>query len=720
MQDLQKAGKYKILSRIGEGGFGVVYKGRDPFIKRTVAIKTCTSESEGTRRRFLREAEIAGNIVHPNITLVYDFGFEGEVPYLVQEFLTGEDLDQKILRRDEIPLTVKLDYLLQAAQGLGFAHEHGITHRDVKPSNLRVLEDGRVKIMDFGIAKLASGETQLTQTGTTLGTPAYLSPEQLRGDEVDGRSDIYSFGALAYELLIYRRMFDAQTISALFFQILHQAPNPLSSGLDDCPKELNELMVRCVAKEPADRYQSFVEIIQDLRKVIDLLPAQASEATVPPSPSPPPSTDLEDKAGAERDRQSVIAKTRNEIEELLATGSQESAAAALSQARERFGDLVPFRTLHERLVQLRAANEVEAVEESAELLAAVGEVRQLTQVGRLAEADQALSAARAEFPEGPSLIAAGRQLRVRTKIVEAQTALDEGQIARAMEAAERAQELDPEAPRLHPLLRAIDEQRRVERIPEVPPVIPPEVPVKPQRAEPEIEAQVEPRPQPQPPTPPPRPRPKPDPTSITEAPTGEIPIPKIPDRESPPPEEITEPAPPEEAPPAPTRPVSTATPQLAAVPVSDSPDLPYYLRQSLSEENQGRRRLLLGWLAAVAAATLLFTIVFWVRRSTPATIETGTLLLDATPWAEVISVTSPGGEEMLGTLTGDDKLFTPVSIELPPGKYRVVLKGPGSADPRTLDVELAGSVQTRHRVELERVTAEEYMEAIGLAPRGPP
>ncbi|MEM7584482.1 MAG: serine/threonine-protein kinase [Acidobacteriota bacterium] len=198
---MESIGKYKIEKKIGSGGFGEVFKGYDPFIKRHVAVKTCISSDEEIRNRFFQEAEIAGNLQHRNITTVYDFGIHEGLPYLIQEYLSGEDLDSKIKRRDFLPYPEKLYYLLQIARGLAKAHAKGVIHRDIKPANIRVLEDGTVKIMDFGIAKLAQQESGLTQTGMTLGTAAYLAPEQIRGEAVDTATDIFSFGVLAYELL---------------------------------------------------------------------------------------------------------------------------------------------------------------------------------------------------------------------------------------------------------------------------------------------------------------------------------------------------------------------------------------------------------------------------------------------------------------------------------------------------------------------------------------
>ncbi len=228
--------KYQVLEKIGVGGFGVVYKAYDPFIKRHVAIKTCTSEDTETRERFMREAEIAGNLHHRNIVTVYDFGFKDGVPYLVQEYLSGEDLDRKIKRRDFLSLPEKLLYLVQIARGLQYAHSRGVVHRDIKPANIRILEDDTAKIMDFGIAKLAQHQEALTQAGITLGTAAYLAPEQIRGGAFDARTDLFSFGVLAYELFALERPFQGAEISAVFYKILNEEPPQLSEKSPDCPR----------------------------------------------------------------------------------------------------------------------------------------------------------------------------------------------------------------------------------------------------------------------------------------------------------------------------------------------------------------------------------------------------------------------------------------------------------------------------------------------------
>jgi serine/threonine-protein kinase len=285
----QRIAKYEVLEKIAEGGFGIVYKARDPFIKRLVAIKTCSVADEEMARRFFREAEIAGRFDHPNVTIVHDFGVEGQLAYLVQEYLSGEDLLAKIRRRDPLPIAQKVRWLLQVASGLAYAHSKHVIHRDIKPANLRVLEDGHVKILDFGIAKLVSGATQLTQKGMAVGTLGYLSPEQLRDQVLDTRTDIFSFGVVAYELVTYEKPFQGRQLSALMEEILHRDPAPIPLAVPDCPPALEAIIRRCLAKDRNERYQGFDEVIVELEKVLRELPASGKTAAAgaPPPPREP-------------------------------------------------------------------------------------------------------------------------------------------------------------------------------------------------------------------------------------------------------------------------------------------------------------------------------------------------------------------------------------------------------------------------------------------------
>jgi eukaryotic-like serine/threonine-protein kinase len=261
-------GKYEVVELIGRGGFGQVFKGVDPDLKRPVAIKTCSLEQADMRERFFKEAEIAARLQHPSITIVYDFGKVDGEPYLVQEYLPGEDLDQIIKRQDPIALGDKVRFLLQIADGLRYAHSRGVVHRDVKPANMRILGDGQLRIMDFGIARVMEETQRLTQTGMTIGTAGFLSPEQLQGLEIDGRSDIFSFGVLAYELVTYEVPFKADSISALFYAIAYVDPPSVREIWPECPPALAACLTRCLEKDRDARYHDFSEVMDDLRRVL--------------------------------------------------------------------------------------------------------------------------------------------------------------------------------------------------------------------------------------------------------------------------------------------------------------------------------------------------------------------------------------------------------------------------------------------------------------------
>ncbi len=273
-------GKYKIVGKIGKGGFGEVFLGRDPVIKRQVAVKLCNSGDERLRRRFSREVEIAGGLQHPNITTVHDSGTFGEIPYLVQEYLPGEDLAQQIRSRRETTPAERLRYLIQVARGLSYAHGRGVVHRDVKPSNVRVLEDGTVKILDFGIARLLDdAKTRLTQTGMRIGTMCYMAPEQLRGEKVDPRADIFSFGILAYELLSYEHPFKAESGHQVMYRVLESEPTPLEELWSDCPPRLADCVRRCLAKDADQRFDDMVEVLNELEAVAVEESAMATAVT---------------------------------------------------------------------------------------------------------------------------------------------------------------------------------------------------------------------------------------------------------------------------------------------------------------------------------------------------------------------------------------------------------------------------------------------------------
>ncbi|MFN2387243.1 MAG: serine/threonine-protein kinase, partial [Thermoanaerobaculia bacterium] len=287
---IEKIGKYEIAEQIGVGGFGAVYRGRDPFIKRTVAVKTCQVNDEEIKSRFFREAELAGNLHHRNITTIFDFGVENGIPYIVQEFLSGEDLDKQIKRGEPMAAHRKVEILLAIAEGLEYAHNASIIHRDIKPANIRLLENGSVKIMDFGIAKSLEAVTNLTQTGITLGTSAYLAPEQIRGEPVDRRTDIFALGILGYELLTYRKPFRGEHLSTVLYKILNETPEPILQIASDVPPALAAIVDRAMEKDRDKRYPSMEDLRRDLETVYREITGRSARLPVSPPTVDPDAT----------------------------------------------------------------------------------------------------------------------------------------------------------------------------------------------------------------------------------------------------------------------------------------------------------------------------------------------------------------------------------------------------------------------------------------------
>lgn len=276
-------GKYEIVGKIGAGGFGTVYEAFDPLIQRKVAIKTCDAGTPDTRARTFQEAQLGGRLQHPNITTVYEFGLEGDVPYIVQEFLSGEDLDRIILRGDPLPREEKVKILVGIALGLEYAHKSGVIHRDIKPSNIRVLEGNAIKIMDFGIAKSQNEVSDITKKGVAVGSAGYMSPEQICGDPVDHRTDIFSFGLLAYELLTGQRAFRDENLFKLLENVVKEEPVPMEELAPDTPAALAEIVRKTMRKDPAERYQTVRELRDALVSAHEDLPEEAPRASLLPA-----------------------------------------------------------------------------------------------------------------------------------------------------------------------------------------------------------------------------------------------------------------------------------------------------------------------------------------------------------------------------------------------------------------------------------------------------
>lgn len=264
----KKIGRYEITSEIGQGAMGVVYRANDPLLERTVAIKTISlelskDEFEEFEKRFYREASSAGRLNHPNIVTIHDVGNTENIAYMAMEFLEGEEL-RTILDAGE-PLTLDriAEICAQVADGLAFAHEHNVVHRDIKPSNIMILKNGMAKITDFGIALIPSASR--TMAGMVLGSPKYMSPEQVVGQDVDGRSDIFSLGVMLYEMLTGKSPFVGENISTIMYRILNDMPTAPGTLKPELPEAFNYIISKALAKHPDDRYKNAGEMAEDLR-----------------------------------------------------------------------------------------------------------------------------------------------------------------------------------------------------------------------------------------------------------------------------------------------------------------------------------------------------------------------------------------------------------------------------------------------------------------------
>ncbi len=299
---LTKAGRYQIVGELGRGSMGVVYRGFDPMIQRTVAIKTMLPEGLSPQEfheyktRFQREAMAAGILAHPNIITVYDFGEDNGVLYLAMEFLQGKSLENMVQEQGVLPMETILPIYEQICSALDHAHRNKVVHRDMKPANIMILENGLVKVTDFGIAKMMA--MGMTQAGQILGTPNYMSPEQVKGRQIDGRSDIFSLGVILYELVTGEKPFGGQNITTVIYKIINENPIPPRELDATIPAGISYVISKALAKSPDERYQTCHELAEDLKNYRNLSAAVMGQGTVmmraapevaEPAPLPPPS-----------------------------------------------------------------------------------------------------------------------------------------------------------------------------------------------------------------------------------------------------------------------------------------------------------------------------------------------------------------------------------------------------------------------------------------------
>ena len=294
--EARRIGRYEVIGELGRGAMGAVYKARDPQIGRTVAVKMIVTgnqtseELEEYKRRFFREAQTAGQMSHPGIVTIYDVNEDEDgQPYLVMEFIEGATLEKLLASagpgRTSVaqPLSESIDIAIQVADALDYAHRRNVIHRDIKPANILVTPEGKAKIADFGIAKMVG--TQMTHTGLLVGTPAFMSPEQITGGQIDARSDIFSFGIVLYWMCTGTKPFAGQAITEVTYKVVHATPTPVRQLNADLPYEMEVIIARCLAKKPDERYQRGRDLANDLENL-----KARQRVSAAPLPTTPAST----------------------------------------------------------------------------------------------------------------------------------------------------------------------------------------------------------------------------------------------------------------------------------------------------------------------------------------------------------------------------------------------------------------------------------------------
>ena len=394
---LRTVGRYEILEKLGQGATGIVFKARDPDDGRIVAVKTMhpdISHDSEMRQRLAREVETAGRLQHPNIVTIQGWGEEGGIPFIQMEFVDGIDLRQRL--RSDVPLTPahRLDILKQVALGLAHAHSVGVVHRDVKPANVRLSSDGTAKLMDFGIARVAS--SQLTRTGTVLGSINYMAPEQVEGQRVDLRADVFSFGVLAYELFVGRVPFKGRNLPETMKNVLEAKP-PAIAPADVQPfPGLVDVIHKCLRRTPEERFQSFDEILRALSSLAKDRPSGVRL----PARILPVTLVLTAVAGVftVKSFNQNADEVATDFAKLLAEGQAHLSAGRVDEALQQFQAAVAIKPGdREALAALAVARQRDNEARRAEVLVQQGE-RLLTQ-GRYDEAIKSLERAVFLAPE---------------------------------------------------------------------------------------------------------------------------------------------------------------------------------------------------------------------------------------------------------------------------------------------------------------------------------
>ncbi|WP_396626337.1 protein kinase [Luteitalea sp.] len=496
-------GPYQVRDRLGHGGMGVVYLAYDPMLDRSVAIKVLKVPDEETRRRFLREARLAAKVHHPHIVSIYAVGEHEGNPYLAMEFIAGRTLSQIIRSGEAIPLARKVHWLSELCAGLGHAHDSGIVHRDVKPSNLLIAQNsGTLRLLDFGIAhgNEASG---MTMAGMIVGTPQYMSPEQITGQAVDARSDIFSVGTVAYELLTGRQAFGGDNLYHVSRQIVGEQPRPIETFVPDVPHALVKTIGRCLQKDPATRADNartlereFLAIARRLDPEHTLIVLPAEPTVVAPAKdvttsrrelmreaeeaiaqgqlttasgllqklesgtSPSPDVQMLRQKLQGRRLELRVHEAVSKADDALQTGSIEDAEAAI-------GALADISPRHDALERLRGALQQRI--DDRQVAALTSRARQALQQDRFEEAEVLIAEALALAPDAADALAVQQKIvdraraqRIARLVAQASRALEQDDAGGARKAIDALLKLDPahrDVTRLQSRLQALLEEK---------------------------------------------------------------------------------------------------------------------------------------------------------------------------------------------------------------------------------------------------------------------
>jgi serine/threonine protein kinase len=430
-------GRYELRERIAHGGMGVLYLAFDPVTEREVALKVLRVDSADLRERFLREARLAARLQHPNIVTIYDVGAHEDQPFIAMEFIAGETLGQLVHRRAPLTLSRRIALMEQVCVGLAYAHRHGIVHRDVKPANLMISrESGVLKVLDFGVAGRVDADPGL-QGQMLMGTPNYMSPEQVVGQASDQRSDIFSVGLVLYELLTYRQAFSGETQQSILLKVLNESPQPLAALVPGIDPALPAIVDRALEKSVDRRYRDLEAMRSDLSRVGQRLhgaetsddrvgrgtvaargrgrsgragarrptpePAQRPQPTPEPEPGPEPTSELLPETGSSAD---AGLRLQPNVAEALAAAERDAYEGRFAAAIRRLEALGPHPDVDAALLHYRqsvAARDAASAQGASRVItdvirAHVGGVRAAISAGRWREAQELLRSLERDVP----------------------------------------------------------------------------------------------------------------------------------------------------------------------------------------------------------------------------------------------------------------------------------------------------------------------------------